>query len=275
MKRIFFIALFSVFALAAFSQSSLTALQYSVGFGTGDMHEYIGNTSWRGFTLDYRNMVQTNIGVGVDLGWNVFYEEMPDAVYEFENITYAGKQWRYSNHFPVLVAADYYIRKGEMVSAFAGLGAGVMYSLQNTNMGTYTFEKDALFARINLQGDELAMYNRVHKALAEKIHKPDLIVYLRAETKMLLQRIAQRDRPYERDMDPEYIEQVNLAYDEFFLDPSHDRPVLVIDTNYLDYVRYPEDQRWVENRIRQALQLPPFQPELPLPVHENQEKFVF
>jgi outer membrane protein len=143
MKRIFFIALFSVFALAAFSQSSLTALQYSVGFGTGDMHEYIGNTSWRGFTIDYRNMVQSNIGVGVDLGWNVFYEEMPDAVYEYENVTYAGKQWRYSNHFPALLAADYYVRKGEMVSAFAGLGLGVMYSLQNTNMGTYTFEKDA------------------------------------------------------------------------------------------------------------------------------------
>ncbi len=133
----------------------------------------------------------------------------------------------------------------------------------------YTFEKDALFARINLQGDELAMYYRVHEALAEKIYKPDLIVYLRADTKMLLQRIAQRDRPYERDMDPKYIEQVNLAYDEFFLDPSRDRPVLVIDTNHLDFVRYPEDLRWVENRIRQTLQLPPFQPELPLPIHEN------
>ncbi len=134
----------------------------------------------------------------------------------------------------------------------------------------YTFEKDALFARINLKGDELDMYHRVHEALAEKILKPDLIVYLRAETKMLLQRIAQRDRPYERDMDPEYIHQVNLAYDEFFLDPSRDRPVLVIDTNYLDYVRYPEDLRWVENRIRQTLQISPFQPGLPLPVHENQ-----
>lgn len=134
----------------------------------------------------------------------------------------------------------------------------------------YTFEKDALFARINLQGDELHMYHRVHEALAEKILKPDLIVYLRAETKMLLQRIAQRDRPYERDMDPEYINQVNLAYDEFFLDPPHDRPVLVIDTNHLDFVRYPEDLRWVENRIRQTLQLSPFQPELPLPVHETQ-----
>ena len=124
-------------------QGSLVALQYSVGFGTGDMHDYIGNTSWRGFTFDYRSMVQSNLGVGLDMGWNVFYEEMPDAVYEYENVTYSGKQWRYSNHFPVLLAADYYVRKGEMVSAYAGLGAGIMYSLQNTDMGTYTFEKDA------------------------------------------------------------------------------------------------------------------------------------
>ena len=131
----------------------------------------------------------------------------------------------------------------------------------------YTFEKDALFARINLKGDELEMYYRVHEALADKIKHPDLMVYLRADTQMLMQRIAQRDRPYERDMDPAYIEQVNAAYDEYFLNTSHSIPVLVIDTNHLDYVRYPEDLRWVENRIRQALQLAPFQPELPLPNH--------
>jgi deoxyguanosine kinase len=132
----------------------------------------------------------------------------------------------------------------------------------------YTFEKDALFARINLKGDELEMYQRVHEALAEKIKHPDLMVYLRADTRLLMQRIAQRDRPYERDMDPGYIRQVNEAYDEFFLNTSHTIPVLVIDTNHLDYVRYPEDLRWIENRIRQALQLAPFQPELPLPNHD-------
>ncbi|MDZ7635178.1 MAG: hypothetical protein U5L72_12435 [Bacteroidales bacterium] len=142
MKRIFIVAS-SRFSLLPYSQGSMVALQYSVGFGTGDMHDYIGNTSWRGFTFDYRGMVQSNIGVGVDMGWNVFYQEMPDAVYEFQNITYAGKQWRYSNHFPVLLAADYYVRQGEMVSAYAGFGMGIMYSLQNTDMGTYTFEKDA------------------------------------------------------------------------------------------------------------------------------------
>ncbi len=133
----------------------------------------------------------------------------------------------------------------------------------------YTFEKDALFAKINLQGDELEMYYRVHEALAEKIKHPDLIVYLRADTQRLMQRIAQRDRPYERDMDPSYIQQVNEAYDEFFLNTAHNIPALVIDTNYLDYVRYPEDLRWIENRVRQALQLAPFQPELPLPNHDG------
>jgi deoxyguanosine kinase len=132
----------------------------------------------------------------------------------------------------------------------------------------YTFEKDALFARINLKGDELDMYYRVHEALAEKMRQPDLIVYLRADTEQLMQRIALRDRPYERNMDPAYIQQVNQSYDDFFLTATHRTPVLVIETGQLDYVRYPEDLRWVENRIRQALQLAPFQPELPLPNHD-------
>lgn len=140
----------------------------------------------------------------------------------------------------------------------------------NANLiSDYTFEKDCLFARINLRGDELDMYYRVHEALAEKIQQPDLIVYLRADTDLLLQRIAMRDRPYERNMDPAYIEQLNQAYDDYFVNRPHSIPVLVIDTQHLDYVRYPEDLRWVENRIRQALQLAPFQPELPLPNHDN------
>ncbi len=94
----------------------------------------------------------------------------------------------------------------------------------------YTFEKDALFAQINLEGDELEMYHRVHEALAEKIQRPDLIIYLRAETDLLMQRIAQRDRPYERDMDRTYIALVNQAYDNFFLEKDHDTPVLVIES---------------------------------------------
>lgn len=128
----------------------------------------------------------------------------------------------------------------------------------------YTFEKDALFAGINLHGDELDMYLKVHEALAEKVVAPDLVVYLRADTDVLMQRIAFRDRPYERNMESAYIEELNQAYDAFYTDHQSRRsPVLVIDTGRLDYVHSSEDLRWTENRVRQALKLGSFQPELP------------
>ena len=129
----------------------------------------------------------------------------------------------------------------------------------------YTFAKDALFARINLAGDELDMYYKVHEALAEKIEKPDLLVYLQATTDTLMQRIALRDRPYERKMERSYIDDLNHAYDDFFAKPFDHTPVLTIDTNDLNIIQNPEHLRWIENRIRQSLSLPPFQQALPLP----------
>lgn len=128
----------------------------------------------------------------------------------------------------------------------------------------YTFDKDALFARNTLEGDELEMYNQLHAVLAEKIPVPDLVVYLRATTDTLMRRIALRDRPYERDMDRGYIDMVNIAYDDYFLDEDSNRQVLVIDSDDLDFVHKEEDLTRIENRIRQRLQMAPFQPELPI-----------
>jgi len=139
-----------------------------------------------------------------------------------------------------------------------------MLSRQRTLLSDYTFDKDALFARINLAGDELEMYYKLHEALAEKIPTPDLIVYLRATTNTLMQRITTRDRSYERSMERDYIDTLNRAYDDYFLHSQNDRPVLVIDSNELDFVHKQEDLDWVDNRIRQQLKLPPFQIELPI-----------
>jgi len=146
---------------------------------------------------------------------------------------------------------------------------GELLSEKENLFSDYTFEKDALFARINLDGDELEMYSRVHDALAEKIVRPDLILYLRASTEILMQRIAFRDRPYERNMEKDYIHQLNMAYESFFGAQHQGALVLPIDTDNLDYVRNPEALKFVENRIRQTLRLPPFQQELPL---ESQAK---
>jgi len=131
-------------------------------------------------------------------------------------------------------------------------------------LSDYTFAKDSLFARINLKGDELEMYKRVHQALAEKISLPDLLVYLSADTDVLMQRIALRDRSYERNIEPSYIDELNQAYEEFFSRPYDDTPVLTIDSNPLDFVRFPEHLNTIENRIREALNLSPYQAELPL-----------
>lgn len=136
---------------------------------------------------------------------------------------------------------------------------------QSKNLITdYTFAKDALFARINLQGDELDMYYNVHDALAEKIPLPQLVVYLQADTDVLMRRIAQRDRPYERQMERGYIATLNDAYEDFFDDYFQGVPVLRISTNELDIVSDPAAQNQVEAQIRKALAEAPRQTEMPL-----------
>lgn len=116
----------------------------------------------------------------------------------------------------------------------------------------YTFAKDEIFAWLNLKDDELAMYGRVHAALSEKIPKPNLIVYLHAEHKMVMRRIALRDRPYERDMDPEYIRELTRAYNAW-LSNGLDIPILSIDVTNLDFLSNPADLEYVSQQIEKTL----------------------
>lgn len=126
----------------------------------------------------------------------------------------------------------------------------------------YTFAKDRLFAYLNLSDDELTMYERVHAILAEKIPTPDLVVYLQADTDTLMERIAMRDRSYERGMSRDYIDRVRLAYERFFAEYT-EAPVLAIDTNNLNPVRHPEDLAQVVGAIRSALHEGIYQRPLP------------
>jgi len=172
-----------------------------------------------------------------------------------------GDRQRYAFQTQIFFLLSRYHQQRRSLPALLAQGASVI--------ADYTFAKDALFARINLSGDELEMYYRVHDALAEKIPAPDLLLYLRADTDVLMQRISLRDRPYERNMARDYIDSLNRAYNDFFanLQPGPNGrgvPILALDTNDLDYIRCAEDLKLVEDRIRQALQLAPYQPEFPL-----------
>lgn len=130
-------------------------------------------------------------------------------------------------------------------------------------LADYCFEKDILFAQLNLRNDELDTYQLVYDALVERIVFPDLIVYLKAKPEVAMQRIALRDRAYERQIDATYLESLHAAYEDFFSDEKT-VPVLPIDTNALNYAIYPEHLSYILKRIQTALGIPPFQPELPL-----------
>jgi outer membrane protein W len=127
----------------AYAQGSYSTISYSMGFATGELGDFIGKPSFRGVTFDYRKLVQPNVGVGVSLGWNVFYEALDYDTYTIENVSLSGKQYRYSNHFPMLFAADYYLKPGEAFNPFVGLGAGTIYTIRNTDMNLYTIERNA------------------------------------------------------------------------------------------------------------------------------------
>jgi len=133
---------------------------------------------------------------------------------------------------------------------------------QSSLISDYTFAKDRLFARLNLGDDELTMYERVHAIMAEKISTPDLVVYLQADTDTLMERIAVRDRSYERGMSRNYLDSVRLAYERFFTRYT-EAPVLAMDTNNLNVVRHPEDLAQALGAIRSALTEGIYQQPLP------------
>ncbi|NOX37410.1 MAG: deoxynucleoside kinase [Calditrichaeota bacterium] len=99
----------------------------------------------------------------------------------------------------------------------------------------YMFYKDRIFATLNLNEKELALYNMVARILEKKIVKPDLAIYLKASTDRLMQNIARRGRAYEKHIQREYIDSLNKLYDEFFWN-YYETPLLIINTENLDFV---------------------------------------
>lgn len=104
----------------------------------------------------------------------------------------------------------------------------------------YLFEKNRIFAEITLSGADYAIWRRLFDTLAPETPAPDLVVYLRADTDMLIDRIRTRNRPYERDIERAYIDRLNRSYDRFFAE--YDRAhLLVVDVSELDFVRSEAD----------------------------------
>ncbi|MFH0777019.1 MAG: deoxynucleoside kinase [Candidatus Eisenbacteria bacterium] len=103
----------------------------------------------------------------------------------------------------------------------------------------YMFQKDRIFANVNLEDREFGLYDRIATILEQEIAKPDIVIYLQASTEVLMKRIHKRARSCEKNMDPDYLRVLNEAYNYFFFHYA-DAPLLVVNTSDIDLVHNPE-----------------------------------
>ncbi|OGP96354.1 MAG: deoxyadenosine kinase, partial [Deltaproteobacteria bacterium RBG_16_55_12] len=105
---------------------------------------------------------------------------------------------------------------------------------QNT-VADYLFAKDKIFASLTLSSEELNLYQQIYLLLDTRVPKPDLVVYLQARPEVLYKRIKKRDKSYEKNITPEYLEDVAQAYNQFFFHYD-EGPLLVVNTSEIDFV---------------------------------------
>lgn len=112
----------------------------------------------------------------------------------------------------------------------------------------FMLEKDRLFARVNLDDEELKLYEQVYSRLSMEAPVPDLVVYLQAPVEVLLQRIGKRGRPQEMTIDAEYLQHLSNAYTDFFY--HYDRsPLLIINASEINPVEHDEDYQQLLEQI--------------------------
>jgi deoxyadenosine/deoxycytidine kinase len=141
-----------------------------------------------------------------------------------------------------------------LMSRFAQQEEFSQHDLFNqVTISDYLFAKDRIFAYLNLNDHELALYEQIYKMIEPKVVRPDLVIYLQADTETILRRIKQRARPFEKDVSRDYIEAVNDAYSHFFFRYA-ETPLLVINTSDIDFVHNPED---LDDLIREILSMRP------------------
>ena len=121
----------------------------------------------------------------------------------------------------------------------------------NLVVADYHFPKDKIFACLNLDDSELMIYDRLYSLLAESVPKPDLVIYLQGSLETCMKRIKKAARSIEKGITPEYVAQLIEAYNYYFYH-YEETPLLVVDTNEIDFVARPADFEDLATQIQRA-----------------------
>jgi deoxyguanosine kinase len=112
----------------------------------------------------------------------------------------------------------------------------------------YIFEKDRIFARLNLDDDELSLYDNIFGIMTGISAKPDLVIYLQNSVERLMHNIEQRGRDYEKHITEDYLKELNESYNQFFY-RYNKSPLITINASEIDFVHNPEHLSYLEEQI--------------------------
>jgi deoxyguanosine kinase len=113
----------------------------------------------------------------------------------------------------------------------------------------YLFDKDRIFAKVNLDDKEFWLYEQMFQLLKKRVPVPDLVIFLQTKTEVLMERIRKRNKDYEKPISFKYLDEINQAFNDFFFHYS-DSPILVVNASNIDFVNIPEDFEDLVNEIK-------------------------
>jgi deoxyguanosine kinase len=123
---------------------------------------------------------------------------------------------------------------------------------RNVIVADYIFEKDKLFACLNLADPELEIYNRYYNLFREQLPTPDLVIYLQATPEVLKRRLKKKGSPVEAAISDDYLEEVVRAYEHFFFHYTSS-DLLIVDTSQIDFVEQNEDLQELLKKVSEPV----------------------
>ena len=194
----------------------------------------------------YHIAVEGTIGVGKTSLSRILSEEIQGRLVleEFEDNPFLKefyqdrKRWAFQTQINFLISRYYQQLRLQQIDMFA-----------DKIVSDYMFAKDKLFAQTSLDDNEMILYKKLANIFEKNITPPDLVIFLQSDVDRLMENIKSRGRDYERDIDWEYLSQLNEIYNQYFL--SYDKSnLLLINSNNIDFVNNKEDLKQILDVIR-------------------------
>ena len=143
MKYIILSAITLLCGINLYSQSSFI-MSYPISFPMGNLHDYITKTSWRGINLEFLKTAKPGVSVGLETGWNVFYEKADKQAYKDGTTTITGVTYRYTNAVPILAESKWYpMHETKTTNPYVGVGVGTLFVSRSTDFGLYRITTEA------------------------------------------------------------------------------------------------------------------------------------